>query len=46
MGYTPEKNMSNEDKIRWSYDMGLAVLLGPNIYNISELMDKEVLRVL
>jgi 26S proteasome regulatory subunit N9 len=38
--------MTEQEKIRWSYDMGIAVLLGPTIYNISELLDKEVLKAL
>jgi len=46
LAYTPEKLMSTEEKVRWSYDMGIAVLLGPNIYNISELLEKDVLKVL
>lgn len=38
--------MTVEEKKQWSIKMGMAVLLGKNIYNISELLDKEILKVL
>lgn len=30
----------------WSIKMGMSVLLGKNIYNITELLDKEILQSL
>lgn len=35
--------MSADEKKQWSIKMGMAVLLGKNIFNISELLDKEIL---
>jgi len=38
--------MTVDEKKQWSIKMGMAVLLGKNIFNISELLDKEILKVL
>jgi len=38
--------MSDDEKKQWSVKMGMAVLLGKNIFNITELLDKEILKVL
>lgn len=46
LAYTPANEMTVEEKKQWSTKMGMAVLLGKNIFNISELLDKEILKVL
>jgi len=46
LAYTPANEMTVEEKKQWSIKMGMAVLLGKNIFNISELLDKEILKVL
>lgn len=38
--------MSADEKKQWSIKMGMAVLLGKNIFNISELLDKKILQSL
>jgi len=46
LAYTPESNLNPQEKIEWSVKMGMAVLLGKKIYNIGELVDKEILKSL
>ena len=46
LAYTPANELSAEDKKQWSIKMGMAVLLGKNIFNIAELLDKEILNSL
>lgn len=38
LAYTPASELSPEEKRDWSIKMGMAVLLGKNIYNIAELV--------
>ena len=38
LAYTPPSELSAEEKKQWSIKMGMAVLLGKNIFNISELV--------
>ena len=38
LAYTPVEEMTTEEKKQWSIKMGMAVLLGKNIFNISELV--------
>ncbi len=46
LAYTPEATLRPEEKIEWSVKMGMAVLLGRKIYNIGELVEKEILKSL
>ncbi|CDW85813.1 26s proteasome non-atpase regulatory subunit 13-like [Stylonychia lemnae] len=46
LAYTPASELSHEEKRDWSIKMGMSVLLGKNIYNIAELLDKEILQSL
>ena len=43
LAYTPATELSADEKKQWSIKMGMAVLLGKNIFNIAELLDKEIL---
>ena len=43
LAYTPASELSSDEKKQWSIKMGMAVLLGKNIFNIAELLDKEIL---
>lgn len=43
MAYTPASELTDDEKKQWSIQMGMAVLLGKNIFNITELLDKEIL---
>lgn len=38
LAYTSPADLSNAEKKDWSVKMGMAVLLGKNIYNITELV--------
>ena len=38
LAYTPASELSNEEMREWSIKMGMSVLLGKNIYNITELV--------
>ena len=38
LAYTPANELSSDEKKQWSIKMGMAVLLGKNIFNISELV--------
>ena len=46
LAYTPSTDLTNEQSKQWSIKIGMAVLLGKNIFNISELLDKEILNSL
>lgn len=46
LAYTSSADLSNDEKKQWSIKMGMAVLLGKNIYNIAELLDKDILKSL
>jgi len=40
LAYTPKEDMTKEEQKDWCVRMGMSVLLGKNIYNISELVRK------
>ena len=46
LAYTNEDLMTAEEQKEWSIKMGMAVLLGKNIYNIGELINKKILKAL
>ena len=46
LAYTPASELSQAEKKDWSIKLGMAILLGKNIYNIMELLDKEILQSL
>lgn len=46
LAYTPTEDLTAEEKRSWATKMGMAVLLGKNIFNITELLDKEILQSL
>jgi len=46
LAYTPASELSKDEMKDWAVKMGMSVLLGKNIYNITELLDKEVLHSL
>ncbi|CAD8093443.1 unnamed protein product [Paramecium primaurelia] len=43
LAYTNDQDMLQEQKVQLSYEMALAVLISPNIYNFSELLQQPVL---
>lgn len=42
----PTADLSMQQRKSWATKMGMAVLLGKGIFNIAELLDKEVLQSL
>jgi hypothetical protein len=46
LAYTPDVDLSEEEKKQWSIKLGMAVLLGKKIFNITELLDKQILKTL
>jgi 26S proteasome regulatory subunit N9 len=46
LAYTPSSEMSEKEKKELSIKMGMSILLGKNVYNISELLDKDVINSL
>ncbi len=46
LAYTPSSELTEKEKKDLSIQLGMAILLGKNIYNIMELLDKEILQSL
>ena len=43
LAYTPASEIKAQEKRTLAIQLGMAILLGKNIYNIMELLDKEIL---
>lgn len=46
LAYTPASDLSTDEHKQWATRMGMAVLLGRHIFNIAELLDKQILHSL
>ena len=46
LAYTPEEEIEHAEKIKVLSDMGIALLVSPEIYNFSELMEQPMLKAL
>lgn len=46
LAYTVDSDLDKDQKFQWSTRLGMAVLLGKKIFNIQELLDKEILKSL
>jgi 26S proteasome regulatory subunit N9 len=46
LAYTPSDELSEQEKHEWCINMGKAILLGKDIYNIAELLEKDILKSL
>jgi len=46
LAYTPADEMTDKEKKEFSIKMGMSILLGKNVFNITELLDKEVIHSL
>lgn len=46
LAYTPADEMADKEKKELSIKMGMSILLGKNVFNITELLDKEVIHSL
>ena len=46
LAYTPSNEMSEKEKKELSIKMGMSILLGKKVFNISELLDKDIINIL
>jgi len=46
LAYTPSDELTEVEKREWCINMGKAILLGKDIYNIAELLEKDILKSL
>lgn len=46
LAYTPTEELTEQEKHEWCINMGKAILLGKDIYNIAELLEKDILKSL
>ena len=46
LAYTPSAEMDQKEKKELSIKMGMSILLGKNVFNITELLDKDVINSL
>ena len=46
LAYTNDADLNQDEKKQWSIKLGMAVLLGKKIFNITELLDKDILKSL
>jgi len=46
LAYTPTEELTEQEKHEWCVNMGKAILLGKDIYNIAELLEKDILKSL
>jgi 26S proteasome regulatory subunit N9 len=46
LAYTPKEDISEKEKKELSIKMGMSILLGKKVFNITELLDKEIINVL
>ena len=42
LAYTPDSELNHEEKLQWSTKLGMAVLLGKKIFNITELVSSAI----
>lgn len=46
LAYTPSSKMTTQEKKELSIKMGMSILLGKRVFNISELLDKDIINIL
>lgn len=46
LAYTPTDELTDKEKKELSIKMGMSILLGQKVFNISELLDKEIINSL
>lgn len=46
MAYTPNDDLSEKEKRELSIKMGMSILLGKNVFNITELLEKDIINSL
>ena len=46
LAYTPTSDMNEAEKKELSTKMGMSILLGKNVFNIAELLDKDIINSL
>lgn len=46
LAYTPREEMSEAEKKELSIKMGMSIMLGKKVFNLSELLDKDIINIL
>lgn len=46
LAYTPKEDITAKEQKELSIKMGMAILLGKKVFNISELLDKDIINIL
>lgn len=46
LAYTPSSDMSDQEKKELSIKMGMSIMLGKKVFNLSELLDKDIINSL
>ena len=46
LAYTPKEELSDKDKKELSIKMGMSILLGKKVFNITELLDQDIINSL
>jgi len=46
LAYTPSAEMTEHEKKELSIKMGMSIMLGKKVFNISELLDKDIINIL
>jgi len=46
LAYTPKEDITDKEKKELSIKMGMSILLGKKVFNITELLDKDIINVL
>ena len=46
VAYTPLETLTPEFQIRWAFDIGIAALVGADIYNFGEVLDHDIIQAL
>ena len=46
LAYTPSSDMTEQEKKELSIKMGMSIMLGKRVFNLSELLDKDIINIL
>ena len=46
LAYTPSSDMTEQEKKELSIKMGMSIMLGKKVFNLSELLDKDIINIL
>lgn len=46
LAYTPPETLPSDDQLRWAFDIGIAALVGTDVYNFGEVVDRSIIQSL